>query len=44
MGHLLVAIRVVLTALPNLTITAIAFIFTRIYILTNVLIALYSSI
>jgi len=37
MGHLLVAIRVILTTLPNLTIAAITFIFTRIYILTNVL-------
>lgn len=44
MGYLLVAIRVILAALPNLTITTIAFIFTRIYILTNALIALHLSI
>ena len=44
MGHLLVAIRVVLAALPNLTIAAITFIFTYIYILINVLIALRLSI
>ena len=44
MGHLLVAIKVVLAALPTLTIAAIAFIFIRIYILTNILIALRLSI
>ncbi len=41
MGYLLVAIRVILTAFPNLTIAAITFIFTHIYILTDMSIALY---